>query len=218
MNSKALHERGKTSLAILIAGSAIAVFRAHPLPLPASYIHQTSPDAGRSVQSAPFDVSIRTVTVNVTGEVELAGPIKVIEGTTLKGLFEAVRPKPTAYIDHSDYSRTLEDGDQIHVPANLRAKSGPILLTDDSILRVRVRSISRPADRADEKSGAALININQADAETLQSLPRIGPETARRIIEERDRHGPYKKKEDLLRIKGIGRKTFKWLAPLISVE
>lgn len=163
----------------------------------------------------------QTVTVVVTGEVERAGPLRVVEGTTLKGLFEIVHPKPNAYIDHADYSRILQDGDEIHIPAYFRSTAGRILLSDDTLLRIRIRSTAAPRPPtldADAASGPPKININRASAEALQTLPRIGPETARRILMDRQTRGPFKKKEDLLRVRGIGRKTFKWLEPLISVD
>ncbi len=51
------------------------------------------------------------------------------------------------------------------------------------------------------------INLNQATAQQLQQVKGIGPKTAERIIEERDRAGPYSSLQDLSdRIKGIGPK------------
>ena len=154
----------------------------------------------------------------VTGEAERTGPVKLIDGTTLKGLFEAVRPKQGAYIDHTDYTYVLNDGDEIHIPANLQNKSGRILLSDNSLLRVRIRPSNLPRASPAAASDLPLLNINRASAEALQTLPRIGPETARRIIADRDARGPFRKKEELLRVRGIGRKTNKWLEPLITVD
>lgn len=54
---------------------------------------------------------------------------------------------------------------------------------------------------------AAAIDLNQATALQLQQIKGIGPKTAERIIEERDRAGPYRSLQDLSdRIKGIGAK------------
>lgn len=51
------------------------------------------------------------------------------------------------------------------------------------------------------------INLNQATAQQLQQVKGIGPKTAERIIEERERAGPYSSFQDLSdRIKGIGPK------------
>jgi competence protein ComEA len=61
------------------------------------------------------------------------------------------------------------------------------------------------------------INVNQADAEELRRLPRIGKELANRIIEER-RKGPFKSVEDLKRVSGIGAKTMELLRPHVTFD
>jgi competence protein ComEA len=50
------------------------------------------------------------------------------------------------------------------------------------------------------------IAINRASARDLESLPGIGPALAKRIVEERERAGPYRSPRDLLRVHGIGPK------------
>lgn len=61
----------------------------------------------------------------------------------------------------------------------------------------------------------APINLNQATAEGLTRLPGIGEKLAGRIIEDRDKRGPYKKPEDLLRISGIGPKLLNKITPYL---
>ena len=53
----------------------------------------------------------------------------------------------------------------------------------------------------------AKININTAGQAELESLPRIGPKVAQRIIEFRTQNGNFKKVEDIMKVKGIGEKT-----------
>ena len=60
-----------------------------------------------------------------------------------------------------------------------------------------------------------LIDVNTADAETLQKLPGIGPALAERIVAEREANGPFSGAEDLTRVEGIGEKTAQDLAPYI---
>lgn len=62
------------------------------------------------------------------------------------------------------------------------------------------------------------VNVNRAGAERLMDLPRIGPKMAQRIIEYREKHGPFKSKEDLMNVKGIGRKTFEKLKDIVTVD
>ncbi len=59
------------------------------------------------------------------------------------------------------------------------------------------------------------VSVNLATAEELQRLPGIGPVLARRIVEDRARNGQYRQVEDLLRVKGIGRKTLDKLKPYV---
>ena len=54
---------------------------------------------------------------------------------------------------------------------------------------------------------AGLVNINTANVEQLMALDGIGESYAKRIIEFREKNGPFQNPEDLLKIKGIGEKT-----------
>ncbi len=61
------------------------------------------------------------------------------------------------------------------------------------------------------------ININTAPVEVLENLPRIGPKVAQRIVDFRKQNGPFKKIEELMKVKGIGEKTFARLKDLVVV-
>jgi len=63
----------------------------------------------------------------------------------------------------------------------------------------------------------AKININTATQAELESLPRIGPKVAQRIIEYRAQNGNFKKIDDLMKVKGIGEKIFAQIKELITV-
>ncbi len=54
----------------------------------------------------------------------------------------------------------------------------------------------------------AVINLNTATVQQLDSLPGIGAKVAARIIEYRQKNGPFKKIEDLMNVRGIGEKNF----------
>ena len=61
------------------------------------------------------------------------------------------------------------------------------------------------------------ININQADAKALTTLKGIGKDRAVKILEYREKNGPFKKIEDLMKVKGIGKKIFEKNKHLLSV-
>jgi competence protein ComEA len=59
-----------------------------------------------------------------------------------------------------------------------------------------------------------LININSASADTLDTLPKVGPITAQKIISGR----PYSSKDELVSKKILTQKTFEGLKDKITVE
>jgi len=61
------------------------------------------------------------------------------------------------------------------------------------------------------------VDLNRADEEELQALPRIGPKKARWIVMDRKERGPYSRLEDLKRVKGIGPRTVEHLRPLVKL-
>ncbi|MDF2662454.1 MAG: competence protein ComEA-like protein with helix-hairpin-helix repeat region [Paenibacillus sp.] len=61
------------------------------------------------------------------------------------------------------------------------------------------------------------IDINRASAAELQQLPGIGPSKAKAIIDYRTAGGGFKSPEELMKVKGIGEKTFEQLKPRIHI-
>ena len=62
------------------------------------------------------------------------------------------------------------------------------------------------------------ININKARVTELTQLKRIGPKIGKRIVEYRENYGPFVLPEDIMKVKGIGPKTFKLNKDRITVE
>lgn len=62
------------------------------------------------------------------------------------------------------------------------------------------------------------INLNTATLEELTKLKRIGPTYGQRIIDYRETYGPFERIEDLMKVKGIGQKSFDANKDIITVE
>ena len=62
-----------------------------------------------------------------------------------------------------------------------------------------------------------MVELNTADVSSLCALPGIGPKKAKAIIEYRNKK-PFTRVSQLVRVKGIGRKTLKKLITKIKVE
>lgn len=63
-----------------------------------------------------------------------------------------------------------------------------------------------------------VININSATLQELTLLPGIGPSRAHAIITLRKKMGQFKRIENLLRVRGIGRKTLRRLFPMLTLH
>jgi competence protein ComEA len=72
-------------------------------------------------------------------------------------------------------------------------------------------------DQSKVISPSLVIDINQATAEDFQKLPGIGPGLAGRIVAYRKKHGPFRRVEDLLVVRGIGHKKWKAIRPYLKV-
>lgn len=78
--------------------------------------------------------------------------------------------------------------------------------------------VAPPAQTPSAKATApAPLDLNTATAPQLEALPGIGPATAKRILEYREKNGSFKKIEELMNVPGIGEKSFLKLKPLIAV-
>lgn len=61
------------------------------------------------------------------------------------------------------------------------------------------------------------VNLNAATREQLMQLPGVGPATADKIIEQRAVQ-PFRRPEDVMRVRGIGVKKFEKMRPYLMVQ
>ncbi|MBB4825785.1 competence protein ComEA [Sporosarcina luteola] len=62
------------------------------------------------------------------------------------------------------------------------------------------------------------VNINTASEQELLTIPGIGPSKAAAIIQYREEHGQFPTEEALMKVSGIGQKTFEKLESFITIK
>jgi competence protein ComEA len=87
-----------------------------------------------------------------------------------------------------------------------------LLATPSLEAQAPAQGSTRPAAQA-----AVVVNLNTATATELQALPGIGATTAARILDYRQKNGPFRKIEEIMNVQGIGEKIFLQLRPQITV-
>ncbi|MEH6781691.1 MAG: ComEA family DNA-binding protein [Rhodoglobus sp.] len=131
--------------------------------------------------------------VHVTGAVMRPGLFELAEGSrVIDAIAAAGGFTDEANRDQLNLARLLTDGEQFAVPA----------AGDD-------------VDAAAASDGR--VNLNTADAAALDTLPRIGPAMAARILAWREANGRFASVDDLRNIAGIGDATFEGLRDLVTV-
>ena len=96
----------------------------------------------------------------------------------------------------------------------------PVLVVVSLLAASPHTAVAQTATRTSAKTTPAsvgVVNINAASASDLEALPGIGAKTAARIVEYRQKNGPFKKIEELMNVRGVGEKNFLKLKPQISI-
>lgn len=150
------------------------------------------------------------VRVHVTGAVRKPG---VYVLSPADRVVDAVRAAggaaANADLESINLAQTILDTEQIFVPR--RGTTAPRRTTAPRLRPRRLSTTSVPSTGQNTGPGtaspttvAARVNVNTATAVQLDSLPGVGPTTARAIISYRQSKGPFLKVDDLLNVPGIG--------------
>jgi competence protein ComEA len=144
---------------------------------------------------AGVDTQSETLHVHVSGKVArpglyvLSGDARVVDAIAAAGGFAVDADR-----DAVNLARPLGDGEQVVVAA-----------------------VGEVAGPGSGDVGDGRVNLNTADEAALDTLPRIGPALAARIIEWRETNGRFTHVEDLLAVPGIGDKMLDALRDLVTV-
>jgi len=97
---------------------------------------------------------------------------------------------------------------------------GAMAMADHDVAEAQRRGRSSMAAQppAATPTPSGVVNINTAGETELGLLPGIGPSKAAAIITYRQRGRRFRRVEDLLRVRGIGRATFRRLRPMLTVD
>src|SRR5688572_3108327 len=75
-----------------------------------------------------------------------------------------------------------------------------------------------PASHTLASPATQKINLNTASAKELEVLPGIGKGLAERIVEHREKYGPFRRAEHVMMVRGISETRFHALRHLVTVE
>ncbi|HSB67263.1 MAG TPA: helix-hairpin-helix domain-containing protein [Anaerolineales bacterium] len=158
----------------------------------------TRPPRGEPIRLLPAPTPAPLL-VYVTGKVKQEGLYSLPIGSRMNDAIRAAGGfSENANTQAINLAELLEDGEQVYVP--------PIMPTsqigDDTRLVPEIN---------------ILVDINTATLDQLDTLPEIGPITAQKILDYRNKNGSFKKIEDLLKVDGIGQVTFDRIKDLITV-
>lgn len=131
----------------------------------------------------------------------LAAGARVMDAVAAAGGFAE-----DAQQDAINLARPVSDGEQLIVPA-----------VGEEVPVVSSGSGSGSASGAGSGQVTAPVNLNTADGAELETLPRVGPAIAGKIIQWREENGRFTSVEDLLAVPGIGEKMLENLRELITV-
>jgi len=190
-------------LAVAAVAIGFAVWRGAAAPVERIDEAQVAPTPGATVATGELYVHVFGA-VNAPGLYVLPADARVVDAIAAAG-----GATDDAAIEGVNLARPLSDGEQLAVPTRdqLAAPEQP---TGDG-------APVPPGAGGTGSAAGGKINVNTADAAALDTLPRIGPAIAERIIAWREENGPFASVDDLKAVEGIGEKTLAALRDLVTV-
>lgn len=155
----------------------------------------------KTPEAVPKTGSIDGIYVHISGAVASDGVYRLNRGDRLVDLIRLSGLSAGADIDSINLAEVLSDGEKVIIPR----KTFNLPPT-----------VSSPA-RFAAISPSVKVNINSAGVTEFDSLPGIGPTTAKKILDHRNEKGRFTNIEELKEVPGISEKKFEKLRDLITV-
>jgi competence protein ComEA len=170
-----------------------------------------SPSAGGQ-PAGTVETPAEAVTVHVAGEVHEPGLVELPAGSRVADALRAAGgPTTRAELDRLNLAAPAVDASQILVPGPDTPVAGSGAAPGEAS-----GAGADAAGAGGPGSTDGTVNVNTADAATLEQLPGIGPALAGRIVEHREQVGPYGSMADLDAVSGIGPAMMERLDGLVS--
>lgn len=225
-------------LAVIIWG--VSQFSAAPRSEPvaqtsiaASDTAQGSGQVAESAHPTPQPSSVTEVRVHVAGAVNNPGVYTLpANGRAVDAIAAASGAAADADLDRVNLAGELTDGMQLYVPRRGETAAPAPIQPHTGTAQGASQGASQGGGSQPQRTltpsggtgttgpsaaSQGSVNINTATAEQLQSLPRIGPAMAQRIITWREAHGGFRSVDELDAVPGIGPTLLETLRPLVTV-
>ena len=166
-------------------------------------------DAGVINEIETAVVEDEFIVVDIDGAVRFPGVVILRAGSRVNdAVEEAGGLTGEADTRNVNLASKLSDGDKIYIPQENEESGNQPNNSKPAGIITNIVSNNSHGSHANSENNGGMVNINTATSAQLQTLNGVGPVTAQKIIEYRNSVGSFAKIEDIMRVSGIGTKTF----------
>ena len=196
-------EQRRGLLVIGIGAITLTIFfflssRTEAVPVLQENSTSTGPISTNAKSTAPGISSNQVIHIDVAGKVKTPGVYQLPEGSrVIDAITIAGGVKLGVSTSHINLARKLVDGEQV--------------------LIMKEKFISAPTSSGRKSIFAGKVSLNSASKAQFDSLPGIGPVIAQRIIDYRNKNGPFQTLESIQSVSGIGESIFRQISSRLTL-
>ncbi|NDB07297.1 MAG: ComEA family DNA-binding protein [Actinobacteria bacterium] len=206
-------EQRRGLLVIGIGAITLTIFfflssRTEAVPVLQEKSTSTGPISTGPISTGPIPTSANSITpgassnqviyIDVAGKVKTPGVYQLPEGSrVIDAITIAGGVKLGVSTSHINLARKLVDGEQV------------------LIMKEKFISATRPSGRKSIFAGK--VSLNSASKAQFDLLPGIGPVIAQRIIDYRNKNGPFQTLESIQSVSGIGESIFRQISSRLTL-